>query len=189
MSNHTGACLMHVKRTVPTTLCRQHCVPPCRSFVDDVGAVEHPPTATLDFPISNDPQTYKQYQRRNFACQVDEATLAESPIDPLDTTAASGLDEGRRPQQDAKIADIEHGGCLQDSTPGNAQRLCVALLCRGGVTLSLSLKACTAPCGSTSAHLSAIFTHSLRPQRAPSTHTHTPSLSLLPQAPMCQART
>lgn len=40
------------------------------SFVDDVGVVSHPPAATLDFPLSQDPQTYKQYQRHNFAAQV-----------------------------------------------------------------------------------------------------------------------
>jgi hypothetical protein len=82
-----------------------------RSFIDDVGAVEHPPTATLDFPISNDPQTYKQYQRHNFASQVDEATLAEAQLIPSATTAP-GRDAGRGQQQDAKSADIEHGECL-----------------------------------------------------------------------------
>jgi len=70
-----------------------------------VGVVEHPPAATLDFPLCNDPQTYKQYQRHNFAAQVDEATLAAAAAAAVGAGTAAAA-----PAHAAAAADAGEGG-------------------------------------------------------------------------------
>ena len=43
----------------------------------------HAPVSALSFPLCNDPQNQKQFQRRNVAAQVDERMLlAEARGDP-----------------------------------------------------------------------------------------------------------
>lgn len=65
-----------------------------RSFVDNVGVVSHKPAATLDFPLINDPQTYRQCQRHNFAAQVDEEMIAAAGRDALAKANAASTEGG-----------------------------------------------------------------------------------------------
>ncbi|WIA11159.1 hypothetical protein OEZ85_011296 [Tetradesmus obliquus] len=45
------------------------------SFVENVGAVAHPPVATLDFPLTNAPRNYPRHH--SFAAQVNEGMLQQ----------------------------------------------------------------------------------------------------------------
>lgn len=88
-----------------------------------MGAVEHPPSSTLDFPLSYDPQKYKHCH--NFAAQVDEATIAAEGSPPAAAAAAGNqaaavaakqapCEDPCHPatdtqQQDAKTVDLEQG--------------------------------------------------------------------------------
>jgi hypothetical protein len=72
--------------------------------------VPHPPAATLDFPLSNDPQTYRQYNAHDFAVQVDQDMLdsrAGSTTGTGDTAAAAA--DKIAAADVAKAVDLEEG--------------------------------------------------------------------------------
>lgn len=78
-----------------------------RSFVDDVGVVPHAPVSTLSFPLCNDPQNQKEFQRRNFSAQVDERMLAGGAAppamqDPRQHTAGAAPGAAAAADSDAK---------------------------------------------------------------------------------------
>eukprot|EP00775_Hariotina_reticulata_P004958 gene4958-5199_t len=46
------------------------------SFVEDMGAVAHPPVPTLDFPLTNAPTRYRTARQKSFAAQADSQQIA-----------------------------------------------------------------------------------------------------------------
>ncbi|KAF8068175.1 hypothetical protein HT031_001861 [Scenedesmus sp. PABB004] len=80
---------------------------PSFSFVDGVGAVPHPPVATLAFPLTNAPASYPV--RRCFASQVDGDALDEE----VAAAAAGALDRHHHDHHHhdgAPAKDVEAGG-------------------------------------------------------------------------------
>jgi hypothetical protein len=103
----TAAC-MHL-HTDLSTAPPAAAAPCCSSFVDDVGAVQHPPVATLDFPLTNAPASYPR--RHSFAAQVDECMLDEE----LELLKASSPIAARG-RNGVFSADTEHDAARHGAT-------------------------------------------------------------------------